>query len=66
MPDSLFRDRRDASRAIAGLLGRYRTAASRDLQEHAHEYARRTGQLAEDEFFHPEQSSPTVKAAEQY
>jgi len=39
---------------------------SGDLQEHAHEYARRTGLLAEDEFFHPEQSSRTVKAAEQY
>jgi erythromycin esterase-like protein/predicted phosphoribosyltransferase len=37
-----------------------------DLQEHAHEYARRDGLLAEDEFFHAEQSARAVRAAEEY
>jgi erythromycin esterase-like protein/predicted phosphoribosyltransferase len=37
-----------------------------DIQEHAHEYARRDGLLAEDEVFHAEQSARTVKAAEEY
>jgi erythromycin esterase-like protein len=37
-----------------------------DLQEHAQELAPRAGWLAEDEFFHAEQSARTVKAAEEY
>jgi erythromycin esterase-like protein/predicted phosphoribosyltransferase len=37
-----------------------------DLQQHAHEHARRDGLLAEDELFHAEQSARTVKAAEEY
>jgi erythromycin esterase-like protein len=37
-----------------------------EIQRHAPEQARRDGLLAEDEFFHAEQSARTVKAAEEY
>jgi erythromycin esterase-like protein/predicted phosphoribosyltransferase len=37
-----------------------------DLQQHALEYARRDGLIAEDEFFFAEQSARTVRAAEEY
>jgi erythromycin esterase-like protein/predicted phosphoribosyltransferase len=37
-----------------------------DLQQHAVEYARREGLLAEDELFYAEQNARTVKAAEEY
>ena len=37
-----------------------------DLQEHALEYARRDGLVAEDEFFYAEQNARAVKDAEEY
>jgi erythromycin esterase-like protein/predicted phosphoribosyltransferase len=37
-----------------------------DLQQHAVEYARRDGLMAEDEFFYAEQNARTVRDAEQY
>jgi erythromycin esterase-like protein len=37
-----------------------------DLRQHAVEYARRDGLLAEDELFYAEQNARTVKAAEEY
>jgi len=37
-----------------------------DLQQHAVDYARRDGLLAEDELFYAEQNARTVKAAEEY
>jgi erythromycin esterase-like protein len=37
-----------------------------DLQQHAAEYARRDGLLADDELFYAEQNARTVQAAEEY
>ncbi|HKC73671.1 MAG TPA: erythromycin esterase family protein [Chloroflexota bacterium] len=37
-----------------------------DLQRHAHEYARRDGRVAEDDFFFAEQNARLVKNAEAY